>query len=151
MAGPVQADGWDVYGTLGYGLKSKAGNVRIGVMKDHFGGEVCFQSDLNRLGRSLEKMDGKTYRLSLMGGFSYRPFSMLMLTVNAGYGATGTYMVDATQTSYGAVDLKKGFEAGLTLNYIMADYIMLYGGMSFYPIGKEGRTSEILVGVGLMF
>ena len=150
IACPVQAQDWDLYGTLGYTPSVKAGNVRIGVMKNHLGGEVYLKSDLNRL-KSMDQIDGKPYRLSVMGGLSYRPINTFMLTVNAGYGASGTYMVDALHTSYGAVDIKKGVEAGLSLNYIMFNYIILYGGMTFHPIGNENSISEMSLGIGLMF
>ena len=60
--------------------------------------------------------------------------------------------MDATQTVYGAEDLKAGFEVGLGFHLIVGRSLMLYAGYSVIPDGtKENRVEEMTIGLGLMF
>ena len=75
-----------------------------------------------------------------------------MITANVGYGATGIYRVDATQTAYGAEDLKTGVEVGLGVHLNFGRGFMLYGGYSGRPRGNvENIYKEYTIGVGYMF
>ena len=143
--------GLNYYTSLGISPKD-AFSLRFGILKNKFGGEIYAKSDIQRLRKDISALDGKTYRLSLMGGFSYRPIYNLMITLNAGYGAKGVYRVDATQTTYGAEDLMTGVEVGLGLHVNFGRSFMLYGGYSALPIGTSDKPySEFTVGLGFMF
>ena len=143
--------GWDFYTSLGISPKD-AFSLHFGMVKNKLGGEIYAKSDLQRLKKDIGKLDGKAYRMSIMGGITYRPIEFLLLTANAGYGASGIYKVDATQTTYGAEDLKEGVEAGLGVHVNFGRGFMLYGGMSFFPIGlSDSVTNEYTVGVGFVF
>lgn len=149
---PVVAGGsLRYYTSLGIS-PNDAFSLRFGIVKNKLGGEIYAKSDIQRLRKDISKLDGKVYRMSIMGGLTYRPVEFLLLTANAGYGTSGIYRVDATQTAYGAEDLKKGFEAGLGLHVNFGRGFALYAGWSFYPIGQNDKAkNEYTVGIGFVF
>lgn len=149
---PVRAGGGlDYYTSVGIS-PNDALSLRFGIMKNKLGGEIYVKSDYNRLYKDISKLDGKPYRLSFMGGFTYQPIYNIMLTLNAGYGAKGTYCVDATQTVYGAEYLVTGLEVGLGIHINFGRGFMLYGGYSVLPV-ETGKIEhkEYTIGLGYYF
>lgn len=150
MALPMQAQ-WKCYTNVGIS-PSRALSLRVGALRNDFGGELYVKSDINRVNKEMVPLNGSVYRLALMGGISYRLISNFMVTANVGYGAMGNYKVDATETHYGAENLIAGIEAGAGFNLIVGDGFMLYGGWSFLPIGGNSEYhNEYTVGLGYMF
>ena len=143
--------GWNYYTSVGVS-PNNAFSLRFGVMNSKLGAEVYAKSDINRLNQDIGKLDGKPYRLSLMGGVSYQPIYNIIFTVNAGYGAKGVYRVDATQTTYGAEDLMTGLELGMGIHMNVGSYFLLYCGYSVLPVETGNiQHKEFTVGVGLYF
>ena len=137
------------YGTVAY-TPSRIASLRIGLLSEEIGGEIYVKSDFNRLGNDvLKRLDGTTYRMSVMGGLTYWAHPNFMLILNGGYGYKGTYMVDASYSDYGVRDLKKGLEIGLAFNIVWGGFI-LYGGYSGLSAGKE-VFYEYALGFGFMF
>ena len=154
---PVHAGGYGsaryrglcYYGTVAY-TPSHIASLRVGLLDEEIGGEIYVKSDFNRLGNDvLSRLDGTTYRLSVMGGLTYWAHPNFMLIVNMGYGYKGTYMVDASFSDYGVTDLKKGFEVGLGCNLVMGRF-MFYAGYTGLAAGKE-MFYEYALGIGLKF
>lgn len=144
-------EGVRCYTTLGLSPKDSFG-LRVGVLKNRIGGEVLLKSDVVRLGKELSKYDGRKYHMAVMGGVSYWLIHNLMLSANVGYGVSGLYKVDATQTTYGVDDLKTGIEAGLSLNILFNRSFIFYFGLSCYPLGQsEDLNREYSIGIGYMF
>lgn len=149
VALPMRAQ-WDCYTNLGIS-PSRAFSLRFGVLRNDFGGELYVKSDVNRLNKDFIPLNGSVYRLSFMGGISYRLIPNVMITANAGYGAIGKYKVDATEIHYGAEDLKAGIEAGAGFSIIFGGGFMLYGGWSFLPIGGHSDYyNEYTIGLGFV-
>lgn len=150
LAIPVHAGGYlRYYATAGY-TPSRIASLRLGVMSDDLGGEIYVKSDFNRLGNDvIHRLDGTTYRMSVMGGLTYWAYPSFMLILNGGYGYRGTYMVDASYSDYGVTDLKKGLEIGLACNIVWGGFI-LYAGYSGLSAGKE-LFYEYSLGFGFMF
>ena len=112
------------YMAWGFSPSTKCG-LRFGMGGEYVGGGFSAKSDINRLTHNISNLDGTTYRLSLLGELDVTPLPYVMLTATAGYGAAGTYCVDASHTYYGVQGVKQGLEVGGGMSVIL-------GGILFY-------------------
>ena len=139
------------YFGLGVGFHDSF-SLRAGFFREHLGFEVYAKSDFSRLTKKVEELDGKKHRFSVMGGITYQPWYFIFLTAHVGYGSAGIYQVDATQTQFGAIELKKGLEVGACVSICFGDGLMLFGGCSLIPERTNVMPfSEFTVGVGFAF
>ena len=136
----------------GMGRKSQGLLFRVGYLHKQFGGEVFVMTDVNR-SRDITKMEGKNHRFSIMGGFTYQPANVLLLTANVGYGSTGTYRVEATQTYYGVEGLKAGLETGVSISFMFDGGLSAFLGYTLKPDFNSFNQSfhELIFGLGLAF
>lgn len=122
--------------------------IRLGVTGNRFGGEISFKSDVERL-FGTKDLEGKTYRLSLCGGVVCKFTDNFLVTLDAGYGAKGTYKVMSHNHDYGAIDLIQGPEIGGTIG-VTYSVLLLYAGYS-WVISPNGTYPEFTFGIGLSF
>lgn len=141
------------YILVGGGLKTNSACFRVGLMQEKLGGELYLKKDLNLNKKDFMEMDGKAYHFSLMGGVTYAPAKIVMLTLNAGYGSTGTYRVDATETNYGVEGLRSGLELGLCVTIAFPGGFSVFGGYSLIPAStfKNSPGKEVAFGMGFTF
>lgn len=133
----------------GMGLKSQGLAIRAGYIYHHIGGEVYVMTDTNK-SKDLSKMEGKPHAFSIMGGLTYQPVGILLLTANVGYGSMGTYRVEATQTKYGVEGLKAGLEAGASATVMFDGGLSIWAGYTIMPNANSFVESfrELVLGLG---
>jgi len=133
----------------GMGIKSEGLAIRAGYIHRHIGGEVYVMTDMNK-SKDILKMEGKTHRFSIMGGLTYQPYGIVLLTANAGYGSTGIYRVEATQTKYGVEGLKAGLEVGASVTLMFDGGFSIWAGYSIMPSSNGLMESyrELTAGLG---
>lgn len=99
--------------------------LRVGYVVNHFGVEAGLEfADPKSL---KGKVDGKHKGFAFMGGLSWKPISLFMLTANLGYGKVGDYHFDENQQLPVLENSRTGVMAG--------------GNVTIYPFFASGSKA----------
>lgn len=129
--------------------------LRVGYVKEGFGGEILLKREIPQTSESKKSLDGSIRHRAVMAGLTWHPMTSLLFTGSIGYGVAGTYQA-ASSGNYELTKEKQGVEVGGFLSYIIGESGHIKGcistGVSVLPIfDSDYSYVDVSFGIGVLY